>query len=294
MRLLSHPASASFLSRFRFSDRQLRRGARSEYPGGSAEYLEQRALLTGAAVTPPAAGAAVTQLTAAQGQHLLTSRSVVASVYSVTADGAAGAGVALLQVRDSSGDRLVRVELTFAAAPPVAGVGVGTTTGDTGLPTSVLGTSTAVAAFQTPLTSAADAGPAAARLEQAAAKDGFFGKLKKDIATVNQALMMVPFYVDINAGFGVGGGVQVGGGPRGPGWLGGGAVHPYVGLQTPGASVGVAPLQTVTPGGATGGGFIAPVFVGGQGGLAGPGPATAYGEVSVGTPGPSFGVWWLW
>ena len=224
----------------------------------------------------------------------------MAATFAVSSDGAGGGlGVALLHLRDATGqERLARVELAFATFPSIGGVGFGYAEGAAGLPQDMLATGVTVAAYSTPLQGAADAGPASARLAQAAAKPGFFGQLKKDFQLVNDALLLMPAYIDVNAGFGVGGGVQVGGGPRGPGWLGGGAIHVYAGIQTPGVSVGVAPGQTVTPGGATGGGFIAPVAgpvgVGGQGGLAGPGPATAFGEVSAGTAGPSFGVWWLW
>ena len=68
----------------------------------------------------------------------------------------------------------------------------------------------------------------------------------------------IPGYIDVNVGsFGIGGGFQIGAGPVGP-FAAFPSVHPYAGIQTPGASVTWSP-HNISPGYSAGGWWFNPV-----------------------------------
>lgn len=102
----------------------------------------------------------------------------------------------------------------------------------------------------------------------------------------------IPGYIDINVGFIIGGGAQIGAGPPGPFGFAP-SVHLYFGLQDPGVSVNWAPTGTICPGINVGTSAYLPIKLplGFQIGVCGAGP---FWEVGVGSPGVSVGGWWVW
>ena len=71
----------------------------------------------------------------------------------------------------------------------------------------------------------------------------------------------IPGYIDVNLGYVIGGGVQIGDGPPGP-FGGAPSVHDYYGLQSPNASITWAPTGTISPGLNLGAGVSVPIPIG--------------------------------